>query len=73
MIKVENINKTFGLNQVLKNISFEINESEIVAIQGRSGAGKTTLLKIVGLIDKPDTGNIIFDNVIIGLTICLQV
>lgn len=63
MIKVKNINKTFGLNHVLKNISFEIHESEIVAIQGRSGAGKTTLLKIVGLVDKPDTGNIIFDNV----------
>ena len=55
MIKVENINKSFGLNHVLKNISFEIHESEIDAIQGRSGAGKTTLLKIVGLIDKPST------------------
>ena len=66
MIKVENINKSFGLNHVLKNISFEIYKSEIVAVQGRSGAGKTTLLKIVGLIDEPDSGTILFDDFILN-------
>ena len=66
MIKVENLNKNYGLNHVLKNISFEISKSEIVAIQGRSGAGKTTLLKIIGLIDEPDSGTILFDDFILN-------
>lgn len=58
MIKAENISKSFGSLQVLKNISLEIQQGEFVSIVGQSGAGKTTLLQILGTLDKPDTGSV---------------
>ena len=61
MIKVQGINKSFGSLQVLKNIDLTINKGEIVSIVGPSGAGKTTLLQIMGTLDKPDSGKVIFE------------
>lgn len=61
MIKVQGINKSFGTLQVLKNIDLTISKGEIVSIVGPSGAGKTTLLQIMGTLDKPDSGKIIFE------------
>lgn len=61
IIKVENINKSFGTLQVLKNVSFEVEKGEIVSIVGASGAGKTTLLQIVGTLDQADSGSIYID------------
>jgi len=58
MIKVVDINKSFGNLQVLKNVNIEIGRGEIVSITGPSGAGKTTLLQIIGTLDKPDSGEI---------------
>ena len=55
-IKVEGLNKSFGDHQVLKNISFEVQDNSIVAITGPSGCGKSTLLNILGLIEKMDSG-----------------
>ncbi len=63
MIKAENINKHYGSLHVLKDISLEIKQAEVVAIVGASGAGKTTLLQLIGTLDKPDTGKIFIDNV----------
>ncbi len=63
MIKTENITKSFGDLQVLKGINIEIKKGEIVSIVGASGAGKTTFLQILGTLDKPDSGRIIFNNV----------
>lgn len=54
MIKVSNLFKTYSSNQVLKGISLEVKQAEIVAIVGPSGAGKTTLLQILGTLDQPD-------------------
>ncbi len=62
MIKVQNVSKYYGDLQVLKEIDLEIKRSEIASIVGASGAGKTTLLQLVGTLDKPDSGSIIFDN-----------
>ena len=56
MIKAENINRSYGDLHVLKDISLEINQGEVVSIVGPSGAGKTTLLQILGTLDRPDKG-----------------
>ena len=60
MIKIENITKSFGALQVLKGVNLEISKGEIVSIVGPSGAGKTTLLQLVGALDTPDDGAILF-------------
>ena len=61
MIELTHITKSFGTLQVLKGIDLHINGGEIISIVGPSGAGKTTLLQIIGTLDKPDTGQILFD------------
>lgn len=58
MIRIENITKSFGNLQVLKGISLEVRQGEVVSIVGASGAGKTTLLQIIGTLDRPDTGTV---------------
>jgi len=63
MIKAENITKSFGDLQVLKGINIGIKKGEIVSIVGASGAGKTTFLQILGTLDKPDSGRIIFNDI----------
>ena len=58
MIEVKNLSKSFGLNDVLKGISFKINHGESVAIIGKSGIGKSVLLKhLIGLV-QPDSGEV---------------
>ncbi|GAA5220436.1 ABC transporter ATP-binding protein [Membranihabitans marinus] len=56
----KNIHKSYGKLPVLKGVNLEINEGEILAIQGKSGAGKSTFLQILGSLDQPDSGEIIF-------------
>jgi lipoprotein-releasing system ATP-binding protein len=62
MISGKNIHKSYGPLEVLKGIDLEINKGEIISIVGASGAGKTTLLQIIGTLDKPTSGSILFDN-----------
>jgi ABC-type lipoprotein export system ATPase subunit len=62
MIKLENINKSFGRPgegelKVLRDIDFTVEQGEFVAIVGPSGSGKTTLMNILGLLDRPDSGD----------------
>lgn len=61
MIEIENINKSYGSLQVLRDVCVDIRQGEVVSIVGPSGAGKTTLLQIIGTLDKPDSGSIIFN------------
>ena len=61
MIELDNITRSFGSLQVLKGISLNIERGEVVSITGPSGAGKTTLLQIMGSLDKPDGGKVLYD------------
>tara|TARA_R110002072_G_scaffold53426_8_gene141078 strand:+ start:114 stop:764 length:651 start_codon:yes stop_codon:yes gene_type:complete len=63
MIKAKSIQKRYGELEVLKGVSLEISEGEIVSIVGASGAGKSTLLHIIGTLDKPDSGTLSIDGI----------
>ncbi|PZX04904.1 L-arginine ABC transporter ATP-binding protein [Psychrobacillus insolitus] len=56
MIKVENLHKSFGKNEVLKGISTEIKEKEVIAVIGPSGSGKSTFLRCMNLLEEPTKG-----------------
>ncbi len=61
MIQVRDISKSYGNLQVLSDINLDIIKSEIVSIVGPSGAGKTTLLQIIGTLERPDSGKVLYD------------
>ncbi len=61
MIQVKDLCKSYGDLKVLKDISFDIKDKEIVAITGASAAGKTTLLNIIGTLDKADSGKVLIN------------
>lgn len=63
MIKIANIEKSYGTLKVLKGINLEIQKSEITSIVGASGAGKSTLLHLIGTLDKPDQGEILIEDI----------
>ncbi|MDN4074676.1 MULTISPECIES: amino acid ABC transporter ATP-binding protein [Fictibacillus] len=60
MIKIENLHKTFGKNEVLKGISTQIGQGEVVAIIGPSGSGKSTFLRCINMLEEPTDGKILF-------------
>ena len=61
MIKLENVDKSYGQEQVLKSITLGIDKGEFVSITGSSGSGKSTLLNLIGGMDRPDRGRVIVD------------
>ena len=62
LLKLENISKSYSKDRViLDQLGLEINAGERVAIVGPSGSGKTTLLNLIGTLDRPDSGNMVFD------------
>ena len=66
ILEIKNLSKSFidgkkTLN-VLKNINLSIDQGSIITIKGPSGSGKSTLLSLIGTLDKPNKGEVIFDN-----------
>ena len=59
ILEVKNIKKNFGANQVLKGVSFSLEEGQVLAIIGSSGSGKTTLLRCLNFLETPDSGEIL--------------
>ncbi|MBU3189537.1 ABC transporter ATP-binding protein [Clostridium bowmanii] len=61
-IILNNISKTYGVQNILDNISLKVEEGALLSILGESGAGKTTILRIIAGLLTPDTGNVIIDD-----------
>lgn len=65
IVEVKNLKKTFiddaGAFDVLKDVSFTVGKGEMIALLGISGAGKTTLLQILGGLDRPTSGDVLFE------------
>lgn len=58
MIKIEDLHKSYGQNEVLKGISTEVKEKEVIAIIGPSGSGKSTFLRCLNLLETPTSGKV---------------
>ncbi|MDU1022518.1 MAG: amino acid ABC transporter ATP-binding protein [Peptoniphilus harei] len=58
IFEIENLEKSFGANEVLKDINFKVKKGEVVSIIGSSGSGKSTLLRCINLLEEPDGGKI---------------
>ncbi|MDQ7094610.1 ABC transporter ATP-binding protein [Desulfosporosinus sp. PR] len=68
MLKVNNINVSYGKVEIIKQVSFEVNQGEVVVIIGANGAGKTTIMKTVTGLLKPTQGEITFEGRTISRT-----
>lgn len=61
MIKLENVHKSFGKNEVLKGIDLHIGKGQVVVIIGPSGSGKSTVLRTMNYLEEPTSGKVIVD------------
>ncbi len=61
ILEVKDLKKSFGKTEVLKGVSFSLNEGEVLSIIGSSGSGKTTLLRCINYLEKADSGVIAVD------------
>lgn len=65
ILEVQNICKSFGNTEVLKGVSFDLEEGKVLSIIGSSGSGKTTLLRCINFLETADTGKITVDGDVI--------
>ena len=67
ILKIQNVKKFFNhknnIVEIFKDISFDIKKGDLVALVGPSGSGKSTLLNMISLLDKPDAGEIFFNDI----------
>ncbi len=61
MIRIENLEKSFGNLRVLKGIDLSVHQGEVVTVIGASGSGKSTMLRCINLLEEPDSGHIYFE------------
>ncbi len=63
ILEVKNLKKKFGDEDVLKDISFNVEEGDIICILGSSGSGKSTLLRCINFLETPNSGDIFFNGI----------
>lgn len=61
VIDIQHLSKSFGSNEILKDIDFSVDKGEVVCIIGASGSGKSTLLRCINLLERPSGGQIIYN------------
>ncbi|MBQ3066502.1 MAG: amino acid ABC transporter ATP-binding protein, partial [Clostridia bacterium] len=66
ILKIENLSKKFGSNQVLKNVCLEVAKGDIYGILGLSGAGKSTLVRCINGLEQFDEGTITFNGEVVN-------
>lgn len=66
ILKVENLSKSFGDLEVLKDINMEVDEGEVISVIGPSGSGKSTFLRCINLLETPNSGNIIYEGSVVN-------
>ncbi len=66
ILKIQNLQKSFGNKAVLNGINLEINKGEVVCIIGASGSGKSTLLRCLNLLEEPSSGKVFYNGVDLG-------
>ena len=60
ILQVKHLSKSFGKQEVLKDIDFTVNKGDVISILGKSGSGKSTLLRCINLLETPNRGEILF-------------
>lgn len=60
IIEIKHLKKSYGNNEVLKDISLSVNKGEVISIIGSSGSGKSTLLRSINLLEEPTAGEVLF-------------
>ena len=63
IVKITNLDKYFGRLHVLKNVSIDVQQREVVCLIGRSGSGKSTLLRCINFLEEPSDGTIEVDGI----------
>lgn len=61
IISIRSLKKSFGSNEILKGVNYEINEGDVACIIGPSGSGKSTFLRCINLLERPNSGEIIYE------------
>ncbi len=60
ILQIQHLSKSFGTNQVLRDIDFQVNQGDVTSIIGASGSGKSTLLRCINLLETPTGGEILY-------------
>lgn len=66
VVRIKNLKKSFGDNEVLKDVSLEVKKGEVVAVLGPSGSGKSTLLRCINMLEVPSGGEIWFEDTLVN-------
>ena len=69
VLEIHHLSKTFGTNVVLRDIDFSVAVGDVTCIIGASGSGKSTLLRCINLLETPTTGDILYHNTDITLSL----